>query len=297
MSLADLSRFSMAHVPDVSALCTLVHDEHAAGREVVLLAGGTDYMVELSQGDLIEGSLPLVVDISRMADLQGIGFDGVTLRIGAAATYLEIQRHAAVLRHAPAIAAMTYDVGGPTIQARGTLGGNLATGSPAADGVAAIAAYDPVLVLRSVRGQRRIPFAELQTGYKQDTRAPDEVFEAIEIVPPRPDASQIWRKVGTRSAQAISKVAMAAVAEVDDDGVVGRFGLALASVAPVTALMPATRDLVGGAELSELDEAAVDAAVEADVSPIDDIRSTRAYRLHVAKAVVRDFLRGLGASF
>lgn len=294
MSLADLSRFEMTHVPDVPALCTLMHDQHEAGREVVLLAGGTDYMVELSQGDLVEGPLPVVVDISRMRDLQGISFDGATLRIGAAATYLEIQRDAAVLRHTPAIAAMTYDVGGPTIQARGTLGGNLATGSPAADGVAAIAAYDPTVVLRSVRGQRRIPFAELQTGYKQDTRAPDEVFEAIEIVPPAPGAAQIWRKVGTRSAQAISKVAMAAVAEVDDDVVV-RLGLALASVAPVTALMPTTRDVVSGAALAELDAAAVDAAVEADVSPIDDIRSTRAYRLHVAKAVVRDFLRGLGA--
>ncbi len=296
MSLADLSRFDMKHVTDVPALCHLMHDEHAAGRKVVLLAGGTDYMVELSQGDLLEDRLPVVIDISRMSDLQGISFDGVTLRIGAAATYLEIQRHAAVQRHTPAIAAMTYDVGGPTIHARGTLGGNLATGSPAADGVAAIAAYDPTLVLRSVRGQRRIPFADLQTGYKQDTRAPDEVFEAIEIVAPASSAAQIWRKVGTRSAQAISKVAMAAVAEVDEEVVV-RFGLALASVAPVTALMPATRDLVSGAAIAELDVAAVDAAVEADVSPIDDIRSTGAYRLHVAKAVVRDFLRGLGAPF
>ncbi|HHH30866.1 MAG TPA: FAD-binding protein [Polyangiaceae bacterium] len=296
MSLADLARFEMKHVPDVTALCALMHDEHAAGRKVVLLAGGTDYMVELSQGAPIDGPLPLVVDISRMSDLRGISFDGATLRIGAAATYLELQRHAAILRHAPAIAAMTYDVGGPTIQARGTLGGNLATGSPAADGVAAIAAYDPTLVLRSVRGERRIGFAELQTGYKRDTRAPDEIFAAIEIAPPDPGASQIWRKVGTRSAQAISKVAMAAVAEVDE-GVVGRFGLALASVAPVTALMPATRDLVSGAAIADLDAAVVDAAVETDVSPIDDIRSTRAYRLHVAKAVVRDFLRGLGATF
>jgi len=294
VSLADLGRFEMEHVPDVPALCSLLHDQHRAGRQVVMLAGGTDYMVELSQGDLLDGPLPLVVDISRLSDLRPIHFDGTTLRIGAGATYLEIQRHAAVLEHAPAVVAMTHDVGGPTIQARGTLGGNLATASPAADGVAAIAAYDPTIVLRSVRGQRRVPFAELQTGYKQDTRAPDEVFEAIEIVPPCRDASQIWRKVGTRSAQAISKVAMAAVAEVDD-GMVGRFGIALASVAPVTALMPATRALLADRPLAELDAAAVDAAVETDVSPIDDIRSTGAYRLHVAKAVVRDFLRGLGA--
>jgi CO/xanthine dehydrogenase FAD-binding subunit len=294
VSVADLARFEMRHVNDVGALCSLLHDEQEAGREVVLLAGGTDYIVELSQGDLIEGPLPLVVDISRMAGLRGIRLDGDTLWIGAATTYLEIQRSALVSEHAPAIVEMTYDVGGPTIQARGTLGGNLATASPAADGIAAIAAYDPTIVVRSVRGQRRIPLSELQTGYKQSSRSSDEVIEAIELKPPRKGAAQVWRKVGTRAAQAISKVAMGAVAEVDD-GVVGRFGLALASVAPVTALMPATRELVSGRALADLDAAAVDGAVERDVSPIDDIRSTRAYRLHVAKAVTRGFLRRLGA--
>ncbi|MEZ4446763.1 MAG: FAD binding domain-containing protein [Polyangiaceae bacterium] len=294
MSTTDFVRYDMQRVADLGALCALLDERRQRGEEVVLLAGGTDFMVQVSQGERAEGPLPLVVDISRLPELRRVEQDGERLRIGAGVSYLELQRHPAVVARTPAIAAMTYDVGGPTIQARGTLGGNLATASPAADGVAAIAAYDPTILVRSTRGERRIPFAELQTGYKQSTRAADEVIVAIEIDLPRADAAQIWRKVGTRAAQAISKVALAAVAEVGGERVT-RFGLALASVAPVTARMATTRELVLGRPLAAIDGASLDAAVERDIAPIDDIRSTAAYRRHVAKALTREVLRGLGA--
>jgi CO/xanthine dehydrogenase FAD-binding subunit len=289
MSLADLPRYEMRRVSSVDDLCEVVH-AHAA----VLLAGGTDFLVEVSQGGLARGSLPMVVDISRMEELRGIDWDGRRLRIGAAATYLEIQRHAVVCSRAPMLAAMTHDVGGPTIQARGTLGGNLATASPAADGVAAIAAYDPIVELASVRGRRSVPMGAFQTGYKRSVRAADEVIVAIELEPFVEGAPWIWRKVGTRLAQAISKVAFAGVAEIDG-GTIRRFGAAMASVAPVTALMSALRALAVGANLDELTAERLDAAVEADIGPVDDVRSTRMYRLHCAKSVVRGFLRDLGA--
>jgi len=131
-------------------------------------------------------------------------------------------------------------------------------------------------------------------GYKQSTRAPTEVIVAVELEPPPAGSFWIWRKVGARRAQAISKVALAGVAEVRE-GRFSRFGAALASVAPVTALMPTLRSLVVGACPSAIDPASVDAAVEADIQPIDDLRSTRAYRMHVATALVRGFLRELGA--
>ncbi len=289
MSLADLPRYEMRHVPSLAVLCGLVHER--AG-DVALLAGGTDFMVEISQSGLRPDPLPLVVDVSRLAELRGIDWDGERLRIGAAVTYLELQRHPVVCERAPLIARMTYDVGGPTIQARGTLGGNFATASPAADGVAAVAAYDPVIVVQSVRGERRIAMADLQTGYKQSSRARDEVIVAVELEPPAAGAPWVWRKVGARRAQAISKVAFAAVAEVDG-GRATRFGCAMASVAPVTALLPATRALVLGRPLADIREADVDAAVRSDVAPIDDVRSTGAYRLHVAQALARAFVAEL----
>ena len=174
------------------------------------------------------------------------------------------------------------------------MGGNLATASPAADGVAAIAAFETAIVVRSVRGQRRIPLDQLQTGYKQSTRRTDEVIVAVEIVPPPPNVRWLWRKVGARRAQAISKVALAAWAELDG-GRVAQFGAAAASVAPVTALMPRTRALVSGSRLGSLAAHVVDEAVNADISPIDDLRSTRQYRAHCTRALVRTFLRDIDA--
>jgi xanthine dehydrogenase small subunit len=297
MSLADLSLFDMQRAASLATLCEIVAERHARGAATVLYAGGTDWMVEQEMRRPIDSgeAPPLVIDISRMEELRGIRQEGETLRIGAAATYLEIRRSAVVNARAPLLERMGRDVGAIQIQARGTLGGNLATASPAADGVAAIAAYDAVIVVRSVRGERRIPMRELQTGYKQSTRAGDEVIVAVEIALPAAGSPWFWRKVGARRAQAISKVALAGVAEVEG-GRATRCGLGMVSVAPVTALMASTRALVLGKALGEITGAEVDKAVEADVSPIDDVRSTREYRLHCARAVTRGFLRELGAA-
>jgi len=297
VTIADLSAYEMRYVPSVDVLCELVAARHESGQRTVLLAGATDWMVEQEMRPAGDGheDLPLLVDISRVRELRGIRIDGDQLRIGAATTYLEMRRHDGILSRAPMFASMARDVGAVQIQARGTLGGNLATGSPAADGVAALAAYDADVVVRSVRGERRIPMSELQTGYKQSCRAEDEVIVAFEIRLPPPSAPWYWRKVGTRRAQAISKVALAAVAE-SKHGRVRRIGCGMASVSAVTALMPATRTLALSKPMKEIDAAAVDLAVDADITPIDDIRSTGDYRRHVARAVTREWFRLLGAS-
>jgi xanthine dehydrogenase small subunit len=294
MSLVDLPRYDLERAASLEQLCQLVYDRVSRSEPVALLAGGTDLMVELVRGDRPVEPLPLVVDISGLDELRAIEWDGTRLSIGAAVTYLEMQRHPLIAERAPLLARMARDVGGPTIQARGTLGGNLATASPAADGVAALAALDATVLVRSARGARRIPMAKLQTGYKQSSRAPEEVIVAFELVPPAPGSPWLWRKVGPRLAQAISKVALAAVAELEG-GKVTRLGLALASVAPVTALLDHTRALLSRGDLATLEGPALDAAVESDISPIDDLRSTRAYRLHCAKVLVRAFARDLGA--
>src|SRR5262249_2990980 len=155
----------------LAALTDRLAERHAAGKKTVLLAGGTDWVVEQELGKPAQpgDELPLLADISSLGELRPIELKGDTLIVGAAATYLEMRRHEQIgrgTRRAALLARMAQDLGALQIQARGTLGGNLATGSPAADGVAALAAYDATVVLRSVRGERRVPMTEYQTGYK-----------------------------------------------------------------------------------------------------------------------------------
>jgi xanthine dehydrogenase small subunit len=301
MSVFDLGSLHMERVASLDQLCGLVLERNAAGDKLVLLAGGTDWMVEqeMRQPFADAADRPLLVDISRLPELRGIEIvsadgGGDILRIGSATTFWEMRQSPLVAERAPMIARMAADVGAIQIQARGTFGGNLATASPAADGVAALAAYDASLVVQSARGRRTIPFADLQTGYKQTTRAPDEVFVAIEIALPPVGSRWAWRKVGTRKAQAISKVALAGVAVIEAGRLV-RCGLGMASVAPVTARMSVTRALCVSRPLADLTPVDLDRAVDEDIAPIDDIRSTREYRRHVARAVTREWLRELGA--
>lgn len=298
MAIADLDRHEVWRPESLAALLARLAERHAAGAKTVLLAGGTDWVVEQEMakpsqpGDV----LPLLADISCLGELRGISLAGSTLRVGAATTYLEMRRHEEIGRgthRAELLARMAQDLGALQIQARGTLGGNLATGSPAADGVTVLAAYDATVVLGSVRGERRVPMSEYQTGYKKSLKAPDEAIVAFEIdVPAR--YSWYWRKVGTRRAQAISKVALAGIAVIEA-GRVTRVGLGMASVAPVTALLAKTRQLLLGTPIADIAGPDLDAAVLGDIAPIDDVRSTREYRAHCARILVKDFVRQLGA--
>ena len=293
MSVVGLALHPFTAPRDLPAALGLLAERAARDEKTVLLAGGTDWFVERHVAPPeTEGTLPLVVDVSRLDGLRGISLDGDRLRVGGAVTYLELRKDARVAARCPLLAAMARDVGALQIQARGTLAGNLASGSPAADGVTALAALDATLLLRSIRGARRVPLASFYTGYRRSVLAPDELIEAVEIALPPAGAPFVWRKVGTRQAQAISKVALAAVAVVEG-GRAMRLGLAMASVAPTVAFLPATRALGVSRVLAELTDAEVRDAVLGDVAPIDDVRSTAAYRRHVAVALVTRFFEGL----
>lgn len=296
MSVAELSGYAFAAPRSLGELLSLLAERGAAGEGTVLLAGGTDWLVERHLAPPSPGApRPLVADVSRLPELRGVAVRGETLDIGAAATYLEVSRVPSVRERCPLLPAAFRDVGAVQIQARGTLGGNLATASPAADGVAALAALDATLVLASVRGTRRVPLRGFYGGYKRTVLAADEAIVRVELRLPSPGARWCWRKVGTRQAQSISKVALAAVAEIAD-GQVARVGFGMASVAPTVSFLPSVRALVERrplAELAAIPASAVDAAVDADIAPIGDIRSTAAYRRHVARALVRNFLSSL----
>jgi len=295
VSVAGLALHPFVAPRSLDETLALLAERGAKAEKTVLLAGGTDWFVERHVAPAEEaGALPLVVDVSRLDALRGISLDGETLRVGAAATYLEIRRDARVAARCPLLAATSRDVGALQIQARGTLGGNLASGSPAADGVSALAALDATLVLASARGTRRVPISGFYTGYRRSVLAADELIEAVEIALPPEGSPFAWRKVGTRQAQAISKVAFAGLAVVAS-GRLARLGFGMASVAPTVAFLPATRALGLSRPLAEITDADVEKAVLADVSPIDDVRSTAAYRRHVAVRLVQRFFGELRA--
>jgi len=275
--------------------CALLAKRAVDGAPTVLLAGGTDFVVEQHLAPASAKPRPsrAIVDVSNLRELSVIEERGELIRLGGGVTYLTLRTHPMLVERLPILAAMAKDVGAIQIQARGTLAGNVATASPAADGVCALAALDAIVGLKSVRGVREVPLERFYLGYKKTELARDEVIAFVDVrVPHAKTARWSWRKVGTRLAQAISKVALAAVAEVDD-GVVTRARFGMASVAPTTAFLPSVRAAIEARRASEIDEGPIVAALDADIAPIDDVRSTRDYRRHVARALVARFVRSL----
>jgi len=290
---AEIALYPFERPGTLAELCRTLSARAGRKERTVLLAGGTDWIVERRLAPPADpNDLPLVLDVSRLPEMRGITVAREIATIGAAATFLEIKSHPVLSRRAPVLTAMAREVGAVQIQARGTLGGNLASASPAADGAAALMALDADVVLASIHGERRVPLTQFFTGYRATRRAEDEVIVRVEFTLPRTGAHQVWRKVGTRAAQAISKVALAAVAEVVRGRGV-RSGFGMASVAPVTVSLPTVRALGLAPSLASVSDEELDAATRRDIAPIDDLRSTAAYRAYVASALVKGFFREL----
>jgi len=190
------------------------------------------------------------------------------------------------------IAEVLRRFGSIQVRACGTVGGNIANASPAADTPPALLAYGAEVELVSSEGARRVPYANFHTGYKQTVMRADELIAAVLLPRPREGARHFYRKVGTRRAQAISKVCFAALAEVEGGSLAG-VRIALGSVAPVVLRCRRTEDVLRG---RRLDEDLIKAAAEEigrEVTPIDDVRSTARYRTRVAQNLLREFLSGL----
>src|ERR1051325_3600305 len=202
------------------------------------IAGATDVYVGLNFGTLKERKY---LDIWAVKELKGITVRGDTLVLGALATYTDLIRSKDVNARLPILVDASKLVGGPQIQNRGTIGGNVANASPAGDTLPVLAATNAVVVLRSIKGDRRVPFNEFYTGYRASQRKPNELIVAIEI--PAVSGRQWVRKVGTRAAQAISKIVVAAVRG-------SAPAIAFGSVAPTVVRVPKTESaLAGGAVL------------------------------------------------
>jgi len=241
---------------------------------LVPMAGCTDLYVALNFGTL---TATRFVDLWGLKDLRGIERGPDAIRIGALTTYSDLLASPLVGKELPMLAAAAREVGGVQIQNRGTLGGNVANASSAGDTLPVLAATDTLVELRSASGTRKVPFGSFYSGYRQTIARPDELIVALEV--PRVGGQQWFRKVGTRAAQAISKIVFA--------GVGGRRPrMAVGSVAPTVVRLPKTEAaLADGASVAD-----AQAIMLTEIAAIDDLRSTAEYRRRVAGNLLAQFL-------
>lgn len=251
-------------------------------------AGGTDLMVTLEGGTLAERRF---VSLWRLDELRGVRVEDDGVWIGALMTYSDVLADPVLAREFPLLGRAAADTGGVATQNRGTIGGNIANASPAADTPPVLLVYDAELELAALSGRRRVPYAGFHTGYKQMDLRPGEIIARIRLPRGRSGWRQQYRKVGTRRAQAISKVCFAAAARLDG-GKVADVRLALGSVAPTVVRCTQAETALHGSTPAEAAGRALDALTR-DISPIDDVRSSAAYRLRVARNLLADFVSTL----
>jgi CO/xanthine dehydrogenase FAD-binding subunit len=252
-------------------------------------AGGTDLMVLLESGKLPHKRF---LSLSKLAELRGFETTSDAVTMGALTTYTDVLNHPVLQSEFPLLCSAARETGSVATQNRGTLAGNIINASPAADSPPALLVYDAEIELVSTRGSRWMPYHGFHTGYKKMQLSSDELLRAIRL-PRRVKAwKQYYRKVGTRKAQAISKVCFAGAALVDA-GTIRDIRIALGSIAPIVLRAVKTEDLLPGARLTPGVVTAAKEALVREISPIDDIRSTARYRLRVAQNLLEEFLAQL----
>ncbi len=249
------------------------------------IAGGTDLLV--SWHHRAKDGVRLM-DLSRLGELRTMRLTTDSLELGALATYWDVITSTEVSGVFPLLAQAAKLVGAMQIQTRGTWAGNIGNGSPAADGVPVLMAYDATVTLASSRGRREVALAEYWTGYKKSVKTADELI--VEVRVPRHTCDFEWfHKVGARAAQAITKVGAAIVHSPAGWRVTAN------SVAPYVCRCKAMEAaLERDEEFRSPDD--VRQVISKDVAPIDDLRSTAAYRLNVLSRLIYFRLAELSAA-
>jgi xanthine dehydrogenase small subunit len=265
-----------------------------AARPVTVLAGGTDVYpakaARVGWGDMRHSD---VLDLSAIKGLRGISEQEGKLRFGALTTWTDLKRAALP----PAFAgyqAAAHDIGGAQVQNRGTLVGNICTASPAGDGIPCLLTLDAEVELQSLNGRRVVPIGDFISGYRKTVRRSDEIVTALLIPKPAAGARGCFLKLGARRYLVISIVMAAAVLSADEEGIITVARVTIGACTPVATRLPALEHALVGARLSD---AAENVATEhlAVLSPIDDIRASRAFRQAAALDLIRDLLAGFSA--
>jgi CO/xanthine dehydrogenase FAD-binding subunit len=253
------------------------------------IAGGTELMVALGAGRLQSRKL---LSLWNLEELRFIEEATDAIIIGAGSTFTDIRNHPAIAKHLPLLTQAASWTGSIANQNRATIGGNIVNASPAADTPPALLVYDATVTLVSAQGERTIPYRDFHLAYKQTTLAQNELLHSITILSNFESYKTYIRKVGTRNAQAISKVALAAIARTSNN-VIEDIRIAAASLREVPTRLYTTEDILLNKRFTPETIAAARAALINESKPIDDIRSTANYRTTIAANLLEEFLRSL----
>jgi CO/xanthine dehydrogenase FAD-binding subunit len=283
---SDPNQFALTAPPTLAAALLRLAAE--PGKHTPI-AGGTELMVALNTGRLTQHSL---LSIQHLAELRFIRAEPDVIHIGAATTFTDIRRSQPIAEDLPLLIKSASWTGSVANQNRGTLGGNICNASPAADTPPALLVYGATVTLISTSGSRTIPYADFHLGYKQTVLRPDELLHTISVPRAFGNYRHYIRKVGTRNAQAISKVALAGIAHMDGD-VIADIRLGAASLADRPIRCAAAEAAIRGKRIDETVIRSARAALASEAKPIDDIRSTAKYRAAVAENLLEEFLRSL----
>jgi CO/xanthine dehydrogenase FAD-binding subunit len=294
---SDPTQFALTAPPTLAEALTLL----AQGTHIPV-AGGTELMVALAAGRLTQHSL---VSINHLSELRFIRITPDAIHIGSGTTFTDIRRNPTIAADLPLLIQSASWTGSIANQNRATLGGNICNASPAADTPPALLCYDATVTLISesaAAGEiatRTIPYRDFHLGYKSTALQPNELLHTITIPRAYSRYRQSIRKVGTRNAQAISKIALAAIALVSEraERRIEDIRLGAASITDRPIRLHATEAALRNKSLAPADFDATlrsaRAALATESHPIDDIRSTAAYRSAVAANLLESFLRSL----
>jgi CO/xanthine dehydrogenase FAD-binding subunit len=253
------------------------------------IAGGTELMVALGAGRLQPKKL---ISLWNLEELRFIDITPDAIILGAATTFTDIRKHPVIAEEFSILAQAASWTGSIANQNRGTIGGNIVNASPAADTPPALLAYDAELTLISTRASRTVRYSDFHLAYKKTALEPDELLHSVTILRNYSDYKSYIRKVGTRNAQAISKVAIAALVRGNKENIED-IRIGAASVREYPTRLPATEQSLTGKSITKDTIAAARAAILSEARPIDDIRSTARYRASVAANLLEEFLHTL----
>lgn len=253
-----------------------------------LISGGTDLVLQLEQGLFPDNDL--LIDISRIAGLDDIRLDNEgNIHIGATVTHNQVVGSKLIQERASLLVQACVSVGSPQIRNRGTVVGNLVTGSPANDTISPLMALDASLVLKSSAGDRTVKLSDFYTGVRKTVLKPDEMVTEVVFKGLAPNQRSLFKKYALRKAQAISLVNMAMLLTVEQ-GKISAASVTLGSVTPIIIHATKTEQALVGKQLDSEPVSLASTFVKQDISPISDIRSSSDYRSKIATLLVR---RGL----
>ncbi len=262
---------------------------YAQAPNALPLAGGTDLMVGWNMGQMNGRT---VLDLSRIAQWRDIKVSAEGVWLGSLLTHSRLQAHPILQKRFPLLVAACATVGAAQIQNRGTIGGNIANASPAGDTFPALSVYEASVRVIGPSGRRAVAISDIFAGVKKTTLKPCELIEAVYLPFITAPTRGVFRKVGTRAAQTISKTMFAGIIWTGKDKLIKDVRLSFGSLAPTVRRLYSAEAFLRGRRLDDLTVNAAADLLSSDVSAIDDLRSTREYRLRVSRNLLSAFLRG-----